>query len=146
MTDTELLEGLATLLRGYTTAAPLSTASIFVWDQVAYKRGETRVTCWVNGGREQFMAIGGQADNWVDVNIRGEIPFADTQVNYQSIMSLCSQLRYGLRLNRALSAGGTTAYLNTDCTWQLGYSGEGQEIKRTCEVKISYRIPQTTAA
>jgi len=146
MTDTQLLEGLATLLRDYATADPLKSANIFVWDQVAYKRGETRVTCWVNGGHEQFVAIGGQADNWVDVTIRGEVPFADTAANHQNIMDLCSQIRYVLRLNRALAAGGATAYLNTDCKWQLGYSGEQQELKRTCEVKIAYRVPQTTAA
>ena len=143
MTETQLAEAVATLLRAVSTA-PLSTLEVHVQDQVGYEDPDGSVTVFIIGGNEEPEAIGEQFADEVNLRIVGMIPWADTLANRQGIETLCKQIRTILRGdNRRLSAGGELATRNTNVAWEYGFTAEGADAKRTCSVTVTYRIRQS---
>ncbi len=142
MTETQCAEALATLLRAYATA-PLKDCEVHVQSQIGYEDADGSVTVLLASGREVAEAIGDQFKDEVSFRIVGVIPFADTEANRQSIETLCAQIRYILRDNRTLSAGGELAQRNQDITWEYGFASVGDQTQRQCTVNVVYRIPQT---
>ena len=148
MTDTALCEAIATGLRGYSTS-PLSTLEVHCWSQHGYEDPNGYVLVAPMSGEEVSQGIGSHtAAGYVltddlRVGIRAVILFADTAANRQSIETLCTQIRYWLRSNRALTAGGQTTQRATNVTWTYGTMGEvgSPGHKRYCEVNVTYRKP-----
>ncbi len=148
MTDTELCEAIATGLRAYSTA-PLSDVEVHCWSQLGYENPTGYVLVGPDTGEEVSQGIGPHtaagyvlADD-LRVGIRAVLVFADTAANRQKVESLCTQIRYWLRSNRQLAAGGQTAQHAGKVTWTYGFEGEVGKPghKRVCEVNVTYRKP-----
>lgn len=143
MTETELAEGLAALLRAVDTP-PLSTLEVHVQSQVGYEDEDGSVTVYIVGGREVPEAIGQQFADEVHLRMIGLIPWADTEANRRLSETLCKQLRTILRGdNRWLAAGGQVSTRNSDIAWDYGYAATNDLAKRTCQVDVTYRIQQS---
>ncbi len=148
MTDTALCEAIATGLRAYSTS-PLSTMEVHCWSQLGYEDPNGYVVVAPVGFEEVSQGIGNHtqagytlADD-LRVGIRAVIVFADTEANRQKVETLCTQIRYWLRSNRQVTAGGQTTQRATNVTGTYGTMGEAGSPghKRYCEVNVTYRKP-----
>jgi hypothetical protein len=147
MTETDLIEGLATLFRANVNE-PLASCEVHTWPQIDYEGAAGYVELSFVSGREVFEAIGNQAADEVSLRIYAELKFADTEANRQSIETLCAQIRFILRTaaNRRMSTDSGLATLNRDIRWEYGFNADGQVIKRYCTIWVTYRLPQGTSA
>ena len=143
MTETELVEALAVLLRAETTD-PLKSCEVHIESQVGYEAPGGSVTVLNPGGDEVAEAIGEQFADEVRLRLVGLLDWKDTQANRRDIKTLCKQLRTILRGdNRRLTAGGEITTRNSGISWEYGYASVGNAAKRTCQVDVVYRIRQS---
>lgn len=148
MTDTQLCEAIATGLRNYATA-PLANMEVHCWSQIGYEESDGYVVVAPVSGQEVSQGIGSHtAAGFVlvddlRVGIRAVITFAETAANRQAIERVCQQIRYWLRANRHLTVDGETTQRAMDVEWSYGSIGDvaSPDLKRFCEVQITYRKP-----
>jgi len=145
MTETDLIEGVAALLRAYSNE-PLASMEVHTQPQIGYEDADGFVEVSFSAGSEVFEAIGNQAADEVTLRIYAQFPFADTVVNRQKLETLCAQIRYELRTNRGLTTSSGTATRNQQIRWNYGFASDGADARRQCEVFVTYRIPQGSTA
>jgi hypothetical protein len=147
VSDTELIEAVATALRSYATS-PLADCEVHCWDQIGYEDADGSVVVAFGSCTQTPEAIGEQLDDAIALDITGYIGHADTETNRRNCESLCKQIANVLRLNRQISAGGEIARTNAQepITWEYGFVGEGANAMRYCNVRVTYHKTPDTAA
>lgn len=151
MTDTELVEALATVLRAYATA-PLADMEVHVNDQYAYEDTDGAVVIALLGGEQRHIAIGDAVASMMDtvrLSVTAYKPYANTSAARTAIDTVGRQILDVLRQNRAISAGGEYATTNArvPITWEYGYMGDQGAQYRTVTVTVAYeKSPEATSA
>ena len=141
MTDENLAAGIAAVLRGYATA-PLSACNVYEDDQLGYE-SLGNVTVVITGGSEVPEAIGEQFADEISLVIVGRVLWGDTVATKLSIRNLCKQIRYCLRgTNRRLQVVSEYATRNSNISCEYGYESNVDRTFRTCQVRVTYRVPQ----
>lgn len=147
MTDTELIEAVATALRSYATS-PLADCEVHCWDQIGYEDADGSVVVAFGACSSDALYIGPQYMDNVALDITGYIGHADTETNRRNCETLRTQIVNVLRLNPQISAGGEIAETNArePITWEYGFVGEGANAMRYCSVRVTYHKTPDTAA
>jgi hypothetical protein len=143
MTYTAFIEALAAQFRAYGTD-PLKSCAVYTRDQEAVSEDVDWVMVGLDPTWEEtalWVSQEGFMDDWT-FRIRGSIPYADTLANEQKIEVLAKQLHFVLRNNRQLAVGSEAADKNSAIRGTLGFTGEGQEQRRVCDLWVTYRLPQ----
>lgn len=157
MTELELLDAVRTGLEAL-SAPPLSTFEVYLFDQEG-KLPDERIILNISGGEEQGLGIagggnyGGRFKLLVEVEMRAEFPFADTDANRDKMLTAIEQLRQFVRSNRRISAGGDTSYYASVTGAETGFYEDPapDDAKfvarryRTAIVRGTWTIPEETS-
>ena len=139
MTKAELRDAIAVQIAAYATA-PLSDLEVKNRPQADYEDADGSVVISYEGGEERPIGIGDQFYDVHTFRIIARIPFTEAHADIENI---CKQLRYVLRDNRQISAGGDTARLISAMEWNDEmWDADNERLLNECFVVVTYQVKQ----